>query len=297
MANAEEKVTYEYNKLKNEIYAKSENELGVLKFQEDYTGNPAYSFGYFTDYPAIIVDGRALHDSTVYATLKYSKGSFQFSCLYFSIKSKRNGISTKEGACELNMSLSENYLSDIENRTSDLENKIDAIDTSLLLNGNVPYLPIILHNDKEKLIYKVYNKELMLNDKYFILSLKNNGSCEVYDERSWVIYSKGNKKGIKLMSEEIINGKIELKAANPISIDNEECFSHPVFNVKSRKAFFYDSLFNAKKSYLVKGDNFNLLSMSNDGKWCNINYINNKNKITNGNLLCSDLSLPLEKRN
>lgn len=294
---SEEEVTYRYDKLKNEIYAKSGKDVGVLNFKENYTGNPTYSFGHFSGSPAIIVDGRALHDSTVYATLIYSNGKFNFDCFYYNIKSKKNGLSIKEGVCGLNETLSENYLVDLEIRTSFLGEGIDDIDTSLILKDRISYLPIVMHNGKEKLIYKIYDKISLLNDKYFIISLKNNGECKVYDEHSWVIYDNKSKENIKIMPEEIIDGRVELKEISPNSMGDEKCFLYSAFNVKAEKTFFYDTSFNARKAYLVKGDFFNLLSMSNDGKWCNIRYVSDKNKITTGNLLCSDLSLPLRKDN
>lgn len=38
-------------------------------------------------------------------------------------------------------------------------------------------------------------------------------------------------------------------------------------------------------------DKINLHSMSNDGKWCSVSYINSKNKTIKDNMLCSELIL------
>ena len=44
---AQDEVIYGYDKLSHEIYAQRGNEKGVLKFEEDYSGNPSYSFDFF----------------------------------------------------------------------------------------------------------------------------------------------------------------------------------------------------------------------------------------------------------
>lgn len=78
---SESNIKYEYNKSSNEIYAESGSEKGSMKFEEDNTGNPSYSFDYFSGAPAIITDGRSLHDYTTYATLSYKNQNFYYEFL------------------------------------------------------------------------------------------------------------------------------------------------------------------------------------------------------------------------
>lgn len=44
---ADDSVNYEYDKSNNIIYAQKDGKKGMLKFNEDYTGNPSYYFGFF----------------------------------------------------------------------------------------------------------------------------------------------------------------------------------------------------------------------------------------------------------
>ncbi|WP_407261721.1 hypothetical protein [Klebsiella quasipneumoniae] len=95
---ADGSVTYGYDQSNNLIYAKKDGRENVLKFNEDYTGNPSYLFDFFSGSPAIVVDSRSLHDSTVYATLKYDGNKFLIDCLYLNVKNKKNGILVKRGS-------------------------------------------------------------------------------------------------------------------------------------------------------------------------------------------------------
>ncbi|WP_407301004.1 hypothetical protein [Klebsiella quasipneumoniae] len=44
---ADGSVTYGYDQSNNLIYAKKDGRENVLKFNEDYTGNPSYLFDFF----------------------------------------------------------------------------------------------------------------------------------------------------------------------------------------------------------------------------------------------------------
>ncbi|MCP3435521.1 hypothetical protein NLM65_07595 [Klebsiella variicola] len=289
---ADDSVNYEYDKSNNIIYAQKDGKKGMLKFNEDYTGNPSYSFVFFSDSPAIIADSRSLHDSTVYATLKYSGNKFTIDCLYSNIKSKKNGVLIKEGVCGLDMAPAERYADFIEEKVGEVEGDMDSIDTSLILSGKVNYLPIIIYNDKDKLIYKLYNdKQALLDDDYSILSLNSGGKCEVFENSPWVIYNNKEFKGVEIMNERSSDGKIALNKSVSNKSDSNECSSYPPISVIQPKSYFYDSAYKVKKSYLIKGDKVNLLSVSADGKWCKTRYFNIKSKAVDNIISCADLSI------
>ncbi len=285
-------VMYGYDKSNNEIYAQKGNKKETLKFKEDYTGNPSYLFDFFSGAPAIIADGRSLHDSTVYATLNYTTDKFIIDCLHSNVKSKKNGVLVKEGICGLDLSPLEKYPSYIDEKVSEIEDDMDTTDTNLLLNGKMKYLPIVIFNSKNRLLYKLYNdKKAMLDDNYSILSLTANGDCEVFTNSPWIIYNTQSPEQIDIMSEKNSDGKIELTKAIPSKSDVQTCSLHPAIQAKHPKNYFYDSSYNVKESYLIKGDKINLLSISEDGKWCKARYINNKNNHIDSNMLCSDLNI------
>ncbi|HCI5985575.1 TPA: hypothetical protein NPN85_004565, partial [Klebsiella quasipneumoniae subsp. quasipneumoniae] len=264
----------------------------VLKFNEDYTGNPSYLFDFFSGSPAIVVDSRSLHDSTVYATLKYDGNKFLIDCLYLNVKNKKNGILVKEGECNLDMSPVEGYADFIEKKVSKTKYDMDSIDTNLILNGKKSYLPIVIYNSKDELVYQFYgDKQALLDDNYSVIYLSENGRCKVFVNSPWIIYNKNDSGRVEIMSEEISDGKIELIKSVPNIEDSNKCSVYPAISVIKPKSYFYDSSFEIKKSYLVKGDKVNLLSISADGKWCNARYINIKNIASDNIMLCADLSI------
>ncbi|EKS1847041.1 hypothetical protein QBD22_004006, partial [Cronobacter muytjensii] len=126
---ADDSVNYGYDKSNNLIYAQKDGKKGTLNFNEDYAGNPSYFFGFFSGSPAIIADSRSLHDSTVYATLKYNGNKFTVDCLHSNVKSKKNGLLVKEGVCGLDMSPAERYADFIEKKVGEIESDMDSIDT------------------------------------------------------------------------------------------------------------------------------------------------------------------------
>ncbi len=288
---ADEPINYGYDKENNVIYAQKDRKKELLKFTEDYTGNPSYSFGFFSGTPAIIADSRSLHDSTVYATLIYNGGKLIIDCLYSDIKSKKNGTLVKEGVCDLDLSPAEKYADYIDERIKWVENDMDSTDTRLILNNKKNYLPIVIYNSVNKLVYKLYkNKEGLINDHYSILSLSKHGKCETFHGSPWVIYKKGITQ-IEIMDEEKSNGRLQLNKATPVAPRANECSLYPATSVIPLRSYFYDSFHKMKKSYLIKGDKVNLLSISANGKWCEVRYINNKNKVIDSIMLCSDLTI------
>lgn len=289
---ADGSINYGYDKSNHLIYAKKDGKEDVLKFIEDYTGNPSYSFDFFSGSPAIIADSRSLHDSTVYATLKYNDNKFIIDCLYLNVKSKKNGVLVKKGFCSLDMSPAKNYADFIEEKVGKTEDDMDSIDTGLILSGKKNYLPIVIYNSKNKMIYQLYrNKQALLDDDYSVFTLGSDGECDVFVNSPWVVYNNKELEGVEIMSERISDGKIALNKLLPHKVDSNECSSYPAINVIKLKSYFYDSSYKIKKSYLVKGDKVNLLSISADGKWCKVSYINIKNISTNNIMLCADLSI------
>ncbi|ANE75592.1 hypothetical protein [Dickeya solani] len=289
----ESNINYGYDKNKGEIYAVSEKGKGVLNFEENYTGNPAVSFGFFNNKPSIIVSARSLHDYTAYMTLQFKNGNFYADCLYVDIKSKQNGVASKEGLCGLNTPVSDDYMDLVEKQINDVSNNIDTVDTSYFLNGKTTYIPLILFRGKDSLIYKIYkNKSAMLNDEYQILLTDKHGQCQSYNKNTWLEYNSKAADNAHIKAEKNKDDQISLI---PIVVENgkksNDCEKYSTFKVKSDKSFFYDENKNPKNSYLIKGDNITLLSIQDDDKWCRVRYVSDKNKNTDGNMLCSELTL------
>lgn len=287
---SEGKVVFGYDKHNEQIYAKDGNERATLNFEEDYTGNPAYAFDFFHGLPAIIADGRSLHDSTTYAVLDYREGKFSIDCLYYKIKSKQNGLLIKEGVCGLNERDVGNYQDVIDEKINGVESDMDSIDTSSLLTGKVKYLPVVIYKNKERVLYKVYaDKQSLLDDKYSVVSKNNSGLCEVYENNPWVIYDVNVVGDVLILKDP--GEKAGVIQATPSANSASVCSSYPVVSVKVSKAFLYNSNKNVKKAYLVKGDDLNVSYISEDGVWCEIKYINNKNKSIESTVRCQDLTV------
>ncbi|EMA4770471.1 hypothetical protein QMS92_16305 [Cronobacter sakazakii] len=287
---ADEILEYGYDKAINEIYVKKDQKKIGVKFFEDLTGNPSYSFGFFSKAPAIITDGRSLHDFTNYTTLIYKVDQFIIDCFYSNVKSKRNGLLVKEGVCGLGISQVEGYSDLISERVNEVEDKMDSIDTSLILNDKKNFLAIIIYNSNSKLIYKLYeSKGSLLSDNYSIVSLNINGSCEVYLNSPWVIYHKIGLGQIEIMKEVNSNGDLILNKLTPDDFHSKKCSTYPVTSVKQSKSYFYDSTHKVQKGYIIKGDRVNLLNISDDDKWCEVEYFSEKNKTFRGTIQCEDL--------
>lgn len=286
---SEGKAVFGYDKHNEQIYAKNGNERATLNFEEDYTGNPAYAFDFFHGRPAIIADSRSLHDSTTYAVLGYREGKFSIDCLYYKIKSKQNGLLIKEGVCGLKNDDASNYQNVIDEKINGVESDMDSIDTSLLLAGKVRYLPVVIYKNKERVLYKVYtDKQSLLDDNYLVVSKNNSGLCEVYENNPWVIYDANVVGDVLILKDS--GEKTGLIQATPSANSASVCSSYPAVSVKVSKTFLYDSNKSVKKSYLVKGDDLNVSSVSEDGVWCKIKYINNKNISIESTVRCHDLT-------
>ncbi|CAK9886243.1 MAG: hypothetical protein XXXJIFNMEKO3_02671 [Candidatus Erwinia impunctatus] len=68
---------------------------------------------------------------------------------------------------------------------------MDLVDTSYLLSVKYEYLPVVIYKDDGKVLYRVYEtKDSFLDDKYSVISINENGACEVYENNPWVIYDK-----------------------------------------------------------------------------------------------------------
>lgn len=288
---ADNLIDYGYDKVTSEIYAKSESEKGVMRFVEDLTGNPSYSFVFFSKAPAILADGRSLHDFTIYTTLKYTDNKFIIDCIYSNIKSKKNGLLIKKGECGLAIAQAEKYSDVINDRIDELENDMDSIDTSLILNGKRKYLSVILYHSNSKLIFKLYDsKKSLLIDNYSIVSLNRRGVCEVYANSPWVVYGKVGSAQIEIMEEVNFNGSVILNKAMPDDYQSNKCSTYPVTSVKQLKSYFYSPSHKARKSYLIKGDKVNLLKISDDDKWCEVEYFSEGNKSIRRTIHCEDLT-------
>lgn len=289
---AESSILYGYDRVNHEIYAKNKNNKRSFKFKEDYTGNPSYWFDFFSGIPAIVADSHSLHDSTVYATLDYANNEFKIDCLYYNIKSKRNGLLVKEGVCGLNLPAPEKHAEYIDKKVNSVEDDMDIVDTSLLLDNKVSYITLIVFRDRDKTIYKNYDsKQAMLDDSYSIFIEDNKGNSEIILGSPWVIYGNNKMQLIEVMSEKVVDGKIELSKAVPKASSASKCLTYPAVSVKKSKSYLYDSSYNIKKSYLIENDKVNLLFMSEDRKWCQVRYFNNQNKYIDNNMLCSDLRI------
>ncbi|EPA9875109.1 hypothetical protein ACQ9PO_004258, partial [Cronobacter sakazakii] len=70
---------------------------------------------------------------------------------------------------------------------------------------------------------------------------------------------------------------------------SKKCSTYPVTSVKQSKSYFYDSTHKVQKGYIIKGDRVNLLNISDDDKWCEVEYFSEKNKTFRGTIQCEDL--------
>lgn len=82
--------------------------------------------------------------------------------------------------------------------------------------------------------------------------MTNSGDCEAFANNPWVIYNHQDSQHAVIMSEKIINGKIELTQATPIISDVNECSLHPAISVKQPKAFFMTHLLILRNHILLK---------------------------------------------
>lgn len=280
-----------YNKNNDKIYAVIDGNKITLPFHSDFHGNPSTVLGMFNGTPSLEMSARSIHDYTVYATIIYSGGLFNIDCMYYDLKSKTNGLGIKYGECGLGAPVNDDVNDYIENKVDENFSKLDSIDTSSLLTGKIDYISIILDRKKDKYTYKVYkNKEDLINGEYFLVTLSRPGMCTLHKNNTWLISNKGsvalkneihNKGGVLLENEGAVNG----------DSNTELCAKYLPFRVASERSYFYDEQFSKKKSYIVKGDYFNLQRVDESGKWCNVSYFNESGKAVAGNLLCSTLAL------
>jgi len=288
-------VSYGYDKDHKQIYAKIGSDKKTLYFEENYTGNPIVMFSFFNGNPSIVLSGRSVNDYTAYATLNYINDTFSIDCIYIDMKSKENGISSKNGICGLGKKITDEYQDVIEGFVEDKGNRINNIDTSYVINGGTKKLPILIFRNNDNFLYQLYkNKNDFLNDKYSILSISNKTTCQSYEGTVWVVENFSNKVLPRVLNEITKNGVVFLEDAITNSHRPSEegsCQKFQMFSVKSEKSFFYNENNEIKKPYLVHGDFVNLLNMSEGEKWCDISYLNKANKKVNGRVLCATLKL------
>lgn len=239
-ASDRNQITYGYDETNSEIYAINGNIKNTLKFDIDYTGNLSYYFDFLSDSPAIVSDGRSLHDFTTYTILNFNIHDFYIDCFYYNIKSKQNGLLVKNGVYGLNKILHLNYAKYIEEIVTDIEKDIDTLDTLRLFNGKIKYLAVLINNNTNRLVYKFYeNKTASLNDDYSILIAGSDVICEVYTDSPWV-KTKGScpSQQIKIKSETIKNSKLSLIHTLPENIKTNKCLLFAAFRGNVHKAFF-----------------------------------------------------------
>ena len=278
---------------KNSQTIKSSDGASSIKFEERDEGNSSYYFDYFGGLPSIVHDSDSLDSYSAYSIIGYGQHEPSIECIYVDFKSGNNGVMSKEGRCGLDLKGNESHsFSGDEGDTivNNIIGKINDINTAYLIKGKVNYLPIMMFQNKEQFVYKLYETSESLNGgSYKIISCGNNNSgCNVYSNKAWVVIN--NTDGVSVKFEELkkINGHPVVDKAVPDEV-NTVMKNHLPFNVKSLKAYLHSSSGEKLKSYLVQGDKVTLLNI-NSGK-CSIRYINSKNKSLDGNIACSDLNL------
>ena len=285
-----------YSKEKRVIIYKSPTESASVPFREtESAGNSVYSFTHFGGFPAVAHDSNSLDSYTAYATLEYKEKKLYIGCVYVDFKSNQNGLSSKQGYCGLNTVLPDGVDSNesvIDNITEGLINNSDAIDTSILIKNKVMNLPVLLYRDKLRYIFRLYNKDDLINGTNKLVSCSVSSSrCDVYDSNTWVIQTSSLEGVVDFKKIEHERNKKTLVAAKPQTTVDIKLLQWKPLSVTSDKAYFYNSKRSKLKSYLIKYDKINLLSVSDDGNWCQIRYISDKNKAIDAGMLCSDLSI------
>lgn len=278
-----------YSKDDSEIYVIDSGVKKSFHFSELSAGNSERWFDSFDNESAIVNDSSSLDSFSSYTTLKYKNGYFYIDCVYVDFKSNRNGLRDKTGFCGLNKKIDHGYDgvdSFIRSLSDKVFSQISTIDTTRLIGGKNNYLSIVSYRDKNKTLNKTYeNKNALLAGNYdYTISSENN--CEIYKNSPWLIYSS-NGTGIILKAEQKGDNGIYLVSAKP-SADNVQCGKFKPVTVSPDRSFIYK---DRKKttSYLIHGDLINYLYADESNHLCDISYINNKNRVIRGSLLCADI--------
>lgn len=281
-----------YEKETQKIIAGDNN--AILRFKERDEGNTSFFFDYFANKPSIVHDNNSLDSYSVYSTIEKKQNYFEINCIYIDLKSGSNGVYSKDGRCGLAMKFPNGAsLTGMEGDVvaNEIIEKNNKINTSYLINGKVKYLPIIIFQNNERYVYKLYkSKDDLLNGRFNIVSCKNNeNNCEFYDKNTWVIVKDKISLGIEFKSIDNSNGRAVFKSSIP-SDSGKNNSDTPPFEIRVAKAFLLTAEGKKSNSYLLKGDKITLLSIINDNI-CLIRYINKKNKIIDANVLCQDLDI------
>lgn len=270
----------------------SSDSKAFIKFEERDEGNTSYFFDYFAGNPAIVHDNDSLDSYSLYSVVEKKQNGFEINCAYVDLKSGSNGVVSKDGRCGLTMKFPNgSSLTGEEGDivVNDIVNENNKINTSYFTGDKTKYLPIMMFQNNERYVYKLYkNKDDLSNGVFNIVSCENDGSgCVSYDESTWVVVT--NKPNPE------VNFKILKKSddgstfKNSVPMDSDEANSSmPPFEISSTKAFMLPSTGKKLKSYLLKGDKITLLAMGDDNI-CAVRFINNKNKAIDGNVSCEDL--------
>ncbi|RRW70237.1 hypothetical protein EGJ48_14995 [Pantoea dispersa] len=271
---------------------KSSNGVSSIRFEERDEGNSSYYFDHFGELPSIVHESDSLDSYSVYSIISNDKREPDIKCVYVDFKSGNNGIMSKEGRCGLNLKGTE-HLSFSGDEGDVIANNIikenNLINTSHLLKGKIKYLPIIMFQNKDQYVYKLYETSKDLEEgTYKIISCNNDGNvCKVYSNKTWVVINDTN--GVTVSFEELKKTNGHSTVENAVSGEvNADIKNHLPFEIKSPKAYLRSPSGDKLKSYLIQGDKVTLLTI--DNSTCTIRYINTKNKSLDGNVACSDLN-------
>lgn len=282
----------QHSKDDSEIYVIDNGVKRSFRFSELSSGNSERWFDYFDNKSAIVNDSNSLDSFSSYTTLIYQNGYFYIDCVYVDFKSNRNGLRDKTGFCGLNKKIDNGYDgvdSFILSFSDKVLSQISTIDTTRLISGKNSHLSIVSYRDKNKTLNKIYeSKNALLAGNYdYTISSENN--CDIYKNSPWLIY---NGNGIILKTEKKGDNGISLVSAKP-SADNNSCGNLRPVTVGSDRSFLYK---DGKKtsSYLIHGDLINYLYDDEKSHLCDISYINNKNRVIRGSLLCADIQFGSE---
>lgn len=277
---------------KNSQQIKSDDGRSFLKFEEQDEGNTSYYFDYFGGKPSVVHDSDSLDSYSVFSMIERDGINFKINCIYADFKSGNNGVVSKEGLCGIDKeidnksSVSGSEGDDFVNKIIDRNNKLK---TSYFISDKVKYLPIILFQNENQYVYKLYkSKSDLENGKYEIISCENSSSvCDLYGGDTWVVIHNTPNPSIDFDVLKSLHGKSTFEKANATKVNLVVGGNSP-FEVKSSKSYFQTSTGKKMKSYLVKGDKVTLLNLGEDR--CLIEYTNDKNKVIDGYISCQDLN-------
>ncbi|MGY3942910.1 hypothetical protein [Aeromonas tecta] len=279
-----------YSKDDSEVYVMDSGIKKSFHFSDLSSGNSERWFDYFDNRPAIVNDSNSLGSFSSYATLIYHNEDFYIDCVYVDFKSNKNGLHDKTGFCGLNKKIDNGY-DGVDNFIISFSDKISsqlsAIDTSRLINGKSNYLSIVSYRYENKILNKIYESKTSLLAGDYNYTMASENGCKLYKNSPWLIYNN-NEKNLLLKTEQKGDNSIYLVSAKA-SVDNSLCSKFKPVTVGSERAYIYK---DGKKtsSYLISGDLINYLYDDEKSRFCEVSYINNKNKKINYLLLCTDIN-------